>query len=77
MSILLAAVVLSGGGILQAIIWFVVAALIYFLVKWALSEIGLPEPFAKIAHVLLILIVLVLCVNALLMIAGTPFITFR
>lgn len=72
----LAAVSISGGSIAQAIIWFVVAFLIYFLIKWALTEIGLPEPFAKIAHVLLILVVLILCINALLMIAGTPFIRF-
>lgn len=72
--LLLSAVQVSGGPILQAIIWFVVAALIYFLLKWALAEIAPPEPFAKIAHVLLILVVLILCINALLMIVGTPFI---
>jgi hypothetical protein len=69
----LSAVQISGGSILQAIIWFAVAGLIFWLCKWALGEIGLPEPFNKVANVLLILIVLVLCINALLMIAGVPF----
>jgi hypothetical protein len=73
-TLFLSAVVMSGGTILQAIVWFVVAALIYFLIKWALTEIGLPEPFARIAHVLLILVVLILCINALLMLVGSPFI---
>lgn len=68
----LAAVHISGGNIVQAIVWLVVGALIFFLCRWALGEIGLPEPFAKIANVLLILVVLIVCINALLMIAGTP-----
>ena len=72
---ILAAVALSGGGLLNAVIWLVCAALVYFIVDWGLGQIGLPEPFAKIARVLLVVLVVLVCLNAILMLAGAPLFT--
>jgi len=75
MSILLAAATISGSNIGAALIWLVVAGLIFWIVSWGLGKIGLPEPFAKIAWVLLIVLTVVVCVNALLLLVGHPLFT--
>lgn len=36
------------------LIWLVFVGLIFWLVWWALGALGLPEPFNKIAHVVVI-----------------------
>lgn len=64
----------SGGSVMEAIIWLVVAGLIYFILDWGIKKIGLPEPFNKIATVLLVLLVIVVAINALFLMAGKPFI---
>lgn len=67
---------ISGSAVVNAIIWLVIGALIYFVVDWGLKKIGLPEPFNKIATVLLVLVVVVILANALLTLVGKPFITW-
>lgn len=67
---------ISGETLIQALIWIVVAGLVFWILNWAIAKIGLPEPFAKIAMVLLVLIVVIVAINALLLIAGHPFIRF-
>ena len=72
MGALLAAI--DGGAVVQALIWIVIAGIIYWVLDWGIKRIGLPEPFPKIATVLLVLIVVVVVINALLLLAGHPFI---
>jgi hypothetical protein len=67
---------ISGDNLLTAVIWIVILALIYFVLDWGLKQVGVPEPFNKIVRFILILFVVVGLVNALLTIAGRPFITF-
>lgn len=71
-SLFLAAI--SGEALLDFIIWLVVAGIIYFILTWALSKIGVPEPFNKVIHVVLILAVALFLINALLSLAGHPLI---
>ena len=66
--------VISGSSILTVVIWLVVAGLIYWILTWGLAQIGLPEPFSKIANVVLVLLVVIVVINALLTLAGHPFI---
>lgn len=74
MSLLLAAI--SGSAILSLLIWLVVLGLIYWIITWVLGQIGLPEPFGKIIHVVLVLLVAIFLINALLSLAGHGFISF-
>lgn len=74
MNFLPALAAISGDNIIAAVVWIIVAALIYFVVNWGIEKIGIPEPFHKIAIALLVLIVVVLLVNALLSIADKGFI---
>lgn len=66
--------VISGDSVINAIIWMIVAGLIYWVLSWALAKISLPEPFQKIATALLVLVIVVILVNALLGISGMGFI---
>ncbi len=52
------------------VVWLSVAGLLYWLVTWALGQIGIPEPFNKVIRVVLILVVFLICLNALLSLAG-------
>ena len=74
MQLLAILAVISGESVVTAVIWIVIAALIYFVVMWGIDKIGIPEPFHKIAIALVVLMVVVMLVNALLTIAGHPFI---
>lgn len=65
---------ISGSAVGESLVWLVIAALIYFVIDWGLKKIGLPEPFNKIAQVILVLLVVVVLINALLLLAGKPFI---
>ncbi len=67
---------ISGQTLLNAFIWIVIAALIFYILTWGLSKIGLPEPFNKIVTVLLVLVVVVVLINALLTLVGKPFISW-
>lgn len=69
--------VVSGQTIVDAVIWLVVAGLIYWVLTWGVAKIAPPEPFAKIINVLLILAVVVFIINAILTLAGHPYITYR
>jgi hypothetical protein len=72
MNLMLGAI--DGGQVVEAIIWLVVAGLVYWILDWALKKVALPEPFNKVATVLLILLVVVVVINALFLLIGKPFI---
>ena len=50
---------------LPILIKIVIAALIAYVAFWALGKIGLPEPFGKVALVIIVLIVAVYCITLL------------
>jgi hypothetical protein len=64
----------SGSTLLSALITLVVVGLICWLVWWFISYIGLPEPFNKVARVLVALVALVFLINFLLGFTGHPLI---
>lgn len=65
---------ISLGGLLNVVLYLVVAALIIWLLLWALGQIGLPDPFAKIIRVLIIVIGVIIVINILLGLVGHGFI---
>lgn len=68
--------VISGESLLNALIWIVIGGVIFWLCNWFIGYVGIPEPFAKVAKVVLAVIVLVVLVNALLTLAGHGFIAW-
>lgn len=59
--------------ILNAVIWIVVMGLIFYLLWWALDKIALGQPFDKVLRVILVVAVVVVLINFLLGILGSPF----
>jgi hypothetical protein len=67
---------ISGSALMTMVIWIIVAALICWLLWWLIGYVGLPEPFNKIARVIVAVIAVVICINALLTLVGKPFINW-
>lgn len=61
-------------GLVDLLILLIVGGLICYLLWWLIGFIGLPEPFNKVARVLVAVVAVVLLINALLGLVGTPFI---
>lgn len=68
---------INGEDLIMAVLWIVIAAMIYWVVTWGLAKIGVPEPFNKIINVVLVIAVVVFLVNALLSLAGHPLIVWH
>jgi hypothetical protein len=68
---------ISGDMILYLILQLVVGGMIAYICWWALGKIALPEPFAKIALVLLVVIIAIWLINILLTLSGHPLVRFR
>lgn len=60
---------------IELLIQLVIAGLIFWLLYWFLGQVGLPEPFNKVALVILALVVTLFLINILLGLTphGSPF----
>ena len=65
---------ISGDALISAVIWIIIAGVIFFLLNWLISYVGIGEPFLKVAKVIIAVVVVVMLINALLIIVGRPFI---
>jgi hypothetical protein len=70
-----AAVNFSAGSLVGLLVWLIVIALIFWLLWWLIGYVGLPEPFNKIARVVIALVAVIILINFLLTIAGSPMFT--
>lgn len=57
--------------LMTLLIQIVVFGLIMWVLWWGLGKIGLPEPFAKVATVILVLITVIFLINILLSVTGS------
>ena len=55
---------------IHVLIYLIVIGLIFWLCIWAIGAIGLPEPFNKVAHVVIILVAFIIMLYFLLGILG-------
>ncbi len=65
---------INGSIILYALIYLVIAALIFYVVIWYLDWVGVPAPFNKIIKALVGLVVIIFLINLLLSFIGKQFI---
>ena len=56
---------------ISILITLVVVGLICWLLLWAVGYIGLPEPFAKVATVIIVLFAVIYLITILLPLIGT------
>jgi hypothetical protein len=64
---------ISGSAVVDLLIWLVCVGLVFWLLWWLINFVNLPEPFAKVARVILAVAGVVVLINVLLGIAGHPF----
>lgn len=67
---------ISGKGLVDAVLVLIVVGLVCWLLWWLIGYIALPEPFAKIARVLVAVVAVVFLINFLFGLIGKPFIDF-
>jgi len=73
----LAAISLSLSGLLEIIIYLVVVGLIFWCIWWFVGYVGVPEPFNKVIRVIMGLVALIIVINLLLGMVGTPMFSLR
>lgn len=65
---------MDSSNLISLVIYIVVIGLIFYVLWWGLAQIALPEPFDKIARVVVVVVAVLLLINALLGLTGSaPF----
>lgn len=64
----------SLSAIVSVVVYLIIAGLIFWLLWWLISYIALPEPFAKVARVILAIAAVLVIIGVLLGLAGHPII---
>lgn len=67
---MLAAAVGDGESLINILIWLVAVGLICWLLWWLIAFVGLPEPFAKIARVILALVAVIMLIRLIMRFVG-------
>lgn len=73
LSTLLVLFAINGPTVFKVFLIIVIAALVFFLVDWGIRYVKVSEPFNKILKVILAVIVIVVCINALLLLVDMQF----
>lgn len=58
--------------LLSLLVTLVIVGLICYLLWWFIGYIGLPEPFNKVARVIVALVALIFLINMLMGLSGSP-----
>jgi hypothetical protein len=67
---------ISATALIQLVIWLLIAGAVWWLLNWLVDYIGVPEPFRKVIKIILAIIAVLIVINALLMLVGTPLFRF-
>ena len=62
--------------LVAVVIYLIVGGLILWLLWWLIGYVGLPEPFGKVARVILAVLAVVFLINVLLGVIGHPLVRF-
>ena len=55
------------------ILYLIIAGVIFWLLHWAIGYVGIPEPFNKVARVILVILAIFVVIGILLtMVGGQP-----
>lgn len=64
--------IVSAESLVNSLFFLVVVGLVFWLLWWLIGFVGLPEPFKKIATVVLAIVAVLFLVNFLFGLVGTP-----
>jgi predicted tellurium resistance membrane protein TerC len=65
---------INGEAAIQAVLWIIVAGVIFSLLWWLVGYCALPAPFDKVARVVLAIAAVIVLIGALMALAGHPII---
>lgn len=68
--------ILSGEAVISTLIYLVVIALCFGLLWWLVDYCALPEPFNKVARVIIAVASVVVLIGVLLSLAGHPIVVW-
>ena len=68
---------ISGSSLINVVIWLIVAGVVWWLLNWLIDYIGIPQPFHKVAKVILAIVAVLIVINALLALTGHPLVNWR
>ncbi len=68
---------INGDTLISVLIYLVVWGLVLYVLWWGIGKVGLPEPFGKIATVVLVLLTVIVLLNLLFGFVGQPLISWR
>ena len=74
---IMAAVNVSIEGLVQLVIYLAIVGGILWLLLWLISYIGLPEPFSKVAKIIIMVVGVLLLINVLLGFTGNPLVRLQ
>jgi hypothetical protein len=66
---------ISGAGFISIVVWVIVVGLVFYLLWWLVGYLGLPEPFNKVARVILAVAAVIFLINLLMGLTGHPLIS--
>ncbi|PYS91099.1 MAG: hypothetical protein DMF62_03070 [Acidobacteria bacterium] len=63
---------ISNNAAVNSLIYLICIGIVFWLLWWLIQYVGLPEPFAKVAKVILAVAAVLILINILLGFAGHP-----
>ena len=72
-----AAINLSLAGLVELIIYLCIVGGVVWLLLWLIGYLAVPEPFSKVAKIIIMVFCVLLLINLLLGFLGTPIFTLR
>ena len=65
---------ISGSAVINTLLYVIVLGVIFWLLYWLISYLSPPQPFNKIARVILAIAAVIVIINVLLGLVGHPII---
>ena len=76
-ALMTAAINITLQGLVELIIYLAIVGGVLWLLLWLISYVGLPEPFAKVAKIIIMVVGVLILINVLLGFAGHPIVNLR
>ena len=70
-------ITLGASGLVTAVVTLIILGLVFYLLWWLIGYCGLPEPFNKVARVILAVAAVLIIINMLLGVAGHPIVNWH
>ncbi len=63
---------IDSDSLINGLVWLICIALVFWLLFWLITYVALPEPFAKVAKVILAVAAVIILINFILGLSGHP-----